>query len=498
LGLLLLRLRAIDRIKRRGPVIVLFKKKSVFLWLLVLFLSAGTTVSCTTNDDAADGLEDEQLAEDEQSSSEGVVAEESSSEEAADEDVDVDEEDEEFLAEDAADPNKKSTDELEEKSLQNELEKENIATNTEAPVETQDPVPLKDQTAAGTAATVEVQEDNVQPPSAATTGPVVAADTSLSNDGFEVINPSLPQEDLGVSDPLVAEVDPPLPSTRMAQDVVPLAKIKTDPFYRNQRLMNTVYIARANEDLPIISQKIFGEDRTEMLIDDNPHLKKGNEADAYQVSRGIEAGDKIYYNSPTRPEDKKEIITYYEDKKMSPQYYVTRKGDDIKKIGREVLGSDDGWKEIWATNDVLQSQALLPAGLKIRYWSGSEPSLSEISQTQTAMSPSSADSSIVSAPEPVPETLPDIPPSPEIAPIASEDPGLSNAPPVPSDSNMASFSGGETPSVQAPSEQNSSSLMTIAAVAMIAMAGIGIVAIQIKNRKKDTGAIPPSLEFTKV
>ena len=40
--------------------------------------------------------------------------------------------------------------------------------------------------------------------------------------------------------------------------------------------------------------------------------------------------------------------------------------------------------------------------------------------------------------------------------------------------------------------------MTIAAIAMIAIAGIAIVAIQIKNRKKDDGSMPPSLEFTKV
>ena len=52
------------------------------------------------------------------------------------------------------------------------------------------------------------------------------------------------------------------------------------------------------------------------------------------------------------------------------------------------------------------------------------------------------------------------------------------------------------PKVEAKQEN---SLMTVAAVALIGIAVLVLVAIQIKNRKKQTEqAMPPSLEFTKV
>lgn len=439
-------------------------------------------------------MEDMQGAEDATASAEEgdeeATAEDDSSEapeaQAKDKtEEDADSEDDEFLAEDSASPASPQKENLEEKDLQNELEKEKVAA-TDQPAET---APAAAEPAvAGTVTPSDVEDpmtegEMAQPNSAAVTSSASNRTDSVSADGFEVINPPVPQEDLGVSDPLVAEVDPPLPSLKAAQEIVPLSKVNKDPFFRNERLMNTVYVVRPNEDLAIISQKIFNEDKTSILFADNPHL-----------SKGLETGDKIYYNSPNRPEDKKAILTFYEDNKMAPQYYVTRKGDDIKKIGREVLGNDDGWKEIWSTNEALQTQALLPAGLKIRYWSGSEPKVYEQPVVANNEATTSA-GTISEKPTPATETLPEIPPSPEPATIATEDPGMSSAP-LPTESLSAMPSAAEVPAVKAPNE--SSDLMTVAAIAMIAMAGLGIVAIQIKNRKRNEGGMPPSLEFTKV
>jgi hypothetical protein len=471
------------------------------LFLVVLFLA----VSCTTNEDEADGFEDElnsELEDVEDAESTTDVAEEASADEeeqdnteqaaegSADEDAEdlesMDADDEDFLAEDSESP-ATDTDQLEEKDLKGELEKENIATATEppgvTPVETPPPTavdPLAQPDGMATA--------GANPADVPNTAAVQDSQSQFASDGFEVINPPVPQEDLGVSDPLVAEVDPPLPSVKAAQEIVPLSKINKDPFFRNERLMNSVYLVRPNEDLAIISQKIYNEDKTSQLFADNPHL-----------SKGIETGDKVYYMSPNRPEDKRTILTYFEDNKMAPQYYVTRKGDDIKKIGREVLGAEDGWKEIWATNDTLQTQAQLPSGLKIRYWSGTEPKAFDPSSTTLASSGTEATGAGIvndkdSAP-PQPETLPEIPPSPEPIAMSSEDPSMSNASAQISPDQMPSMpASGNVPTVQAADD----SVLTVAAIALIAMAVLGIVAIQIKNRRSQSSSMPPSLEFTKV
>jgi hypothetical protein len=471
------------------------------LFFVVLFLA----VSCTTNEDEADGFEDElnseledvedaesttDVAEEAQTNEEEQDSTEQASEDNSDEDAEdpesMDADDEDFLAEDSESP-ATEVDQLEEKDLKGELEKENIATATAppgaTPVETPPPTAVDPLAQPDGMATAQVNPADV--PNAAA---VQNSQSQFASDGFEVINPPVPQEDLGVSDPLVAEVDPPLPSVKAAQEIVPLSKINKDPFFRNERLMNSVYLVRPNEDLAIISQKIYNEDKTSQLFADNPHL-----------SKGIETGDKVYYMSPNRPEDKRTILTYFEDNKMAPQYYVTRKGDDIKKIGREVLGHEDGWKEIWATNDTLQTQAQLPSGLKIRYWSGTEPkAFDSPSTTLASSSTETTGAGIVNEKDPTPpqpETLPEIPPSPEPIAMTSEDPSMSNTSAQISPDQMPSMpASGNVPTVQAADD----SVLTVAAIALIAMAALGIVAIQIKNRRSQSSSMPPSLEFTKV
>jgi len=319
-------------------------------------------------------------------------------------------------------------------------------------------------------------------------GTITSKESFPTADSFEQITsdgPSLPKEDLGQADPLVAEIDPPLPSERAAAEVVPVSKIEKHPFYVNERLMNTVYITRPSEDMVGVSQKIFGEDKTGMLFADNPHIND---------KKGFEVGDKVYYNSPNRADDRKTVMTYYEDNKMAPMYYVTRQGDDIQKIGRQVLGFDDGWREVWAINESLQSQAMLPAGLKLRYWSGNE--VQKLDQPSQTFADATANQPMTVVQEQPPEVPIDLP-APDPSTLASEDPGLRiNTEPAPLPSDTLS----PTPSMDSPGakEEKSSSLMTVAGGAIVILAILALVAIQIKNRKRMDPGVPPSLEFTKV
>lgn len=293
----------------------------------------------------------------------------------------------------------------------------------------------------------------------------------------------MPKDDLGISDPLVADVDPPLPAEKAAKEVVPVSKIGKDPYFKNQRLMNTVYIARQGDDPGSISEKLFGKDNISILMADNPRL-----------SEGASVGDKIYYNSPNRPDDKKEILTFYEDKKIPAQYYTTKEGDNIQKIGRELLGHDDAWKEIWATND-LQTQALLPAGIKLRYWSGGESVAPPIEPPIMAStdSPDLGAAGTTTTPPPAEPPSDNLPDLTEVS--QTEDPSAMPPEATPMPTDIATAAPSAPPAI---AKEGGDSLLMVAGIALVSLAILVLIAIQIKNRKRDDGAVPPSMEFTKI
>jgi LPXTG-motif cell wall-anchored protein len=140
---------------------------------------------------------------------------------------------------------------------------------------------------------------------------------------------------------------------------VPLQKIPTSPWKVGKSWFNTVYFAKPGDSLAQISRTIYGEDRTEELKRGNPTFN----------SRDVKPGDKVYYNSPNRPDDSSRLITYYEDNGMSPEVYVARDGDNIRTVSKNLLGYDNAWKEIWASNSV-ESKGEISEGTELRYWKG--------------------------------------------------------------------------------------------------------------------------------
>ena len=154
---------------------------------------------------------------------------------------------------------------------------------------------------------------------------------------------------------------------------IPVKKIKTFPFHRAGILANAVYIARSGEDLNSISQKIFGADRTAELLQVNPNLH-----------RGVDVGDKVYYNSPNRPSDGDNLLFYYEDMGATPQQYNVVRNDNIRDLAETLLGERESWKEIWATNLEVESKWNLREGLVLRYWAATStppPPLMETAET---------------------------------------------------------------------------------------------------------------------
>lgn len=143
----------------------------------------------------------------------------------------------------------------------------------------------------------------------------------------------------------------------------PLKKMKTAAFDAGGANLNRVYVARPGDTKQGVAEKLYGDKKRAK------DLSKWNGF----LSRGVKTGDKIYYSSPTNPTDTN-MMTYYEDVGVPAQNYVTRDGDNIREVAKTLLGDKESWKEIWVTNQDIESKGDLAAGLNIRYWpEGSAP-----------------------------------------------------------------------------------------------------------------------------
>lgn len=433
------------------------------------------------DEDLVDEVDDEDdLDDDFDEDDSEEVAEDDSGEDELEDELDEDD-DEEFAENDDEDDD---FDEFDDED--NAEEKKEFAQNEESLEEELKQKPLEQDYPVVENAQPAFPEEVIGQNQGVSPAPVpLATDQTITSETQEIaiVEPStaaLPQDDLGAADPIVPIDDD---SNVPVQSWVPVVKIKADPFFRNQRLMNAVYIARPKDSIESISQKIYGSDRSQELKSDNPHLAKG-----------VDPGDKVYYNSPNRPEDKSLLKVYYADVGLQPQTYQTKSGDNMRRLGSKLLGFPDGWKEVWAINPSIDSKTILPSGLDVTYWTGEEQSAEvimakteEIDEPEAPATGTVEDFSEAELPPepPLPESqiaMPENSLEPEIVPDIEPFPeqGIEQVP---------------TPVVTAP--QNNS-LLSVGALALLLIAGVGLVAIQIKKRKDNTGMRPQSLEYTQV
>ncbi len=188
---------------------------------------------------------------------------------------------------------------------------------------------------------------------------------------------------------------------------VPVQKVKPAPFNKNGILANAIYIVRDGDSVSSISQKIYGDDR---------------EADIYKVNttlarRGVKVGDKVYYNSPQRPNDSDSLLTYYEDLNLSPQIYTIQAGENIRTVSKNLLGHSQSWKEIWATNPSVSSKGNVEDSYELRYWSEGGPavatSLAQNDYNNNQNQPPVEEEFNAPPPPPIEENIP--PPPPVVA-----------------------------------------------------------------------------------
>lgn len=209
-----------------------------------------------------------------------------------------------------------------------------------------------------------------------------------------------------------------------------LKKIRDMPYEQSGMLLNTVYVARKGDNLKSVSKKLFGKNDSKTLLKANPYL-----------SRGVRVGDKIYYNSPNRPQDSTRMITFYEDNGVAAQSYMAKDGDNIRELGTQLIGHKDSWKELWSTNPMIESKAELAAGTEVRYWPDS-PGMA--APPPVALPPIAANE--LPPPPPPIDTAPPPPPPPQAE--VPPPPPVNEMPPPPPPADPAVVAGtdnGENP-----------------------------------------------------
>ena len=150
----------------------------------------------------------------------------------------------------------------------------------------------------------------------------------------------------------------PPPEAAPKKQWISYKKIKSQSYNSAGFLVNAAYIARPGEDIQSISSTIFGSDQVSQLYSINSHLK----------ARSVKVGDKIYYQSPNRPQDSSQLLFYFEDKGIQPSYHQVQAGENIRTVASQLLRHAESWKEIWATNPDLQSKGQLDQPITIKYW----------------------------------------------------------------------------------------------------------------------------------
>jgi hypothetical protein len=255
--------------------------------------------------------------------------------------------------------------------------------------------------------------------------PPLIADTPPA-DSFSAVDPGSPATD---APPELTPPSEPAPEVAAAPsfDEPPkpkasLKKVESTPFERGGQLLNAVYVARPSDSYKSISKMIYGsEDRWRDIKKANPSISKPK------------PGNKIYYNSPVRADDRTKILTYYEDLGMVPEVYVSKDGDNIRNISKDLLGYDNAWQEIWATN-MVESKGKIPAGTELRYWKAAPAQATEIAQNSMPADPSmgtAAGMTGANSMPPPPPPMPEMPPPPPPMEASAPPPPPIDLPPPP-------------------------------------------------------------------
>ncbi len=288
---------------------------------------------------------------------------------------------------------------------------------------------------------------------------------------------------LNVAPPLAEEkpAEPTGPIVEAPKPSAPLRKVESVPFRRAGILLNAVYLARPGDNYSKISSKIYS---------DEAHVKDLKKANA--SIKKVKPGDKIYYNSPERPQDDSKLAIFFDDKGVQPAIYVSKSGDDLKKISADLLSFPQAWKEVWATNSV-ESKSKLNEGTELRYWSQMPaPQHQNLAQAELPLPPPPE---MTTPPNQMAQVQPELPPPPpppaELPPPSPPEPVVAAPPPPPPPAVVAK----KAPPSPEPSMMDNDLLMALIGGGVVVA---GLAAILVIRRKKQQQQMAAAFGDTQV
>ncbi len=260
---------------------------------------------------------------------------------------------------------------------------------------------------------------------AAEAPPIEAAledNTEASFENFEAEAPKIeetPSTELAEATPTIPPiVEPKAEEKEIAPESSPrksfsagkVPSIPSEAISRNGTQLNRFYMARKGDNPKKVSNLLYGD--------------AAEAKNLSQWNKGWQPGQVIYYRSPENPEDK-EMRSFYQERNVTPDTYVTKKGDWLSRVAKKEYGHPDSWKEIAVVNGI-QKPATLSAGTKIALY---PKDLTPFSIKNAPATPPVAEKE----PEPVAPTAPVPTPAPVVAeqtppPVMQEPPKLEEAP----------------------------------------------------------------------
>ena len=131
-----------------------------------------------------------------------------------------------------------------------------------------------------------------------------------------------------------------------------------------------------------------------------------------------------------REDFRSEMPSYenFGDESFDSSFDDAEDGDDLKKVGKDLLGYDAGWKELWATNQ-FQEKEKLPPGVEVKYWKGMDAAPS------TAGAPGDPGAPPPPGGAPPPPAAADLPPPPPPSDLPPPPPPADVPPPPPMDAS---------------------------------------------------------------
>lgn len=176
------------------------------------------------------------------------------------------------------------------------------------------------------------------------------------------LNNTIAQNETPITPDASPEAAPtPAPAKEWKGSRVPT--IPTSAIQRKGSLLNRFYFARQGDSAESVSELIYGSS------DRASDLMKWNAS-----KLAFKPGRIVYYQSASTPQDE-EMKSYYQEKNITPEDYVVKKGDWLSRIAQQKYGSSDSWKEVAVINgmsspdalNVGQKLAMYPVDLKVSH-----------------------------------------------------------------------------------------------------------------------------------